>query len=73
MGDAGRLRVKRPNPPNWPPDSHLGKLLPPQIDEIAEQDPARVFGEIIDSPITPDGVHMFQYRDLARAIDRLAR
>lgn len=72
MGDAGRLRVKRPNPPNRPPVSHLGKLLPPQIDEIAEQDPARVFGEIIDSPITPDGVHMFQYRDLARAIDRLA-
>lgn len=72
MRDAYRLQDKRPVPPSWPPDSHVGKLLPTQIDQIAEQDPSRIFGEFIDSPITPDGVHKLQYRDLARAIDRLA-
>ena len=54
------------------PDAQTGLLVPTQIDKIADEAPSRTFGEFIDSPLTPGGVHRLDYGDLARAIDRLA-
>lgn len=54
------------------PDAQSGRLLPITIDEIASQDPSRVFVEYIYSATTPGALYNVDYLTLARAINRTA-
>ena len=70
--EVSKMTIPKPEWLTLLPVEQGHQLLPTAIDEIARTDPNRIFGEFIDSPITPGGIHKLDFNNLARAIDRTA-